>query len=256
MHRTAVRRTAVAASALSLTLVLSACGKDDSPAKDESKDKTASSAPAAGSEGKALSQAELDKLALAKGDVEQHEISKATKADLAGTDGASTDKAECAPLADVMVARGTAKPSATSVVKIMAVPEAPAEDASPEEKAEAGLSALGATITIDALSSYEGKGAEEAIAAVKKAGADCAGGFTMITGAEKTKITKVETGSYTGGDEAVAYTFAMDLGGESSTGHLVAVRKGGTVAAFYSMSLAGKAEQPKAVIDAQLKKLG
>ncbi|MFD7443081.1 hypothetical protein [Streptomyces sp. NPDC059909] len=48
----------------------------------------------------------------------------------------------------------------------------------------------------------------------------------------------------------------MDLEGETGVTHLVAVRKGGTLATFHAQSLAGKAEQPKTVIDAQVKKLG
>ncbi|GAA2256072.1 lipoprotein [Streptomyces amakusaensis] len=260
MHRTAVRRTAVAVSALSLTMILGACSKDESAsAKDEPKTKASTSAPAAAPEGadaKALSAAELEKLALAESDIPNHKISKATKADLAGAESASSDKAECEPLVAAMVARGSGEPAASAIRKIVAVPKSPAADASAEEKAEAGLNAMGATITAATVSSYEGKAAEEALAAVKKAGADCAGGFTLIVGADKTKVTKVETGSFTGGDEAVAFTLVMDLGGQSATTHLVSARKGGTVADFYAMSLAGKAEQPKQVIEAQLKKLG
>ncbi|GGZ61996.1 hypothetical protein GCM10010387_64430 [Streptomyces inusitatus] len=257
MHRTAVRRTAVAASALSLTMILGACSKDDSAsAKDEPKTKASTSAPAAAPDAKALSAAELEKLALAESDIPNHKISKATKADLAGAKSASSDKAECEPLVAAMVARGSGEPAASAIRKIVAVPKAPAADASAEEKAEAGLNAMGATVTAATVSSYEGKAAEDALAAVKKAGADCAGGFTLIVGADKTKITKVETGSFTGGDEAVAFTIAMDLGGQSATSHLVSARKGGTVADFYAMSLAGRPEQQKGATEAQQKKGG
>ncbi|MEU1310940.1 hypothetical protein ABZ419_18890 [Streptomyces cinnamoneus] len=257
MRRTTVRRTAVAATAVSLALLVSACGskKEDSSAKDEPKAKASSGAPAAPG-GKALSKAELDKLVLTQADLQGHKVAEATQADLAATKDVSSDKAECKPLVDAMMMHGAGTPAATATRKIVAVPQAPAADASAEEKMKAGLGALGATVTADTLGSHDGQGATEAVAGLKKAGTDCAGGFTLTAGGEKTKITKVESASYTAGDEAVAFTLTVDLEGQAGTAHMVAVRKGSTVATFYSQSLAGKAEQPKAVIDAQMKKLG
>ncbi|MCA6092027.1 hypothetical protein LE181_07605 [Streptomyces sp. SCA3-4] len=256
MRRTTLRRTAVAATAVSLALLVSACGskKEDSSAKDQPKAKASSAAPAA--DGKALSKAELDKLVLTQADLQGHKVAEATEADLAATKSVSSDKAECKPLVDAMMMHGAGTPAATATRKIAAVPQAPAADASAEEKMKAGLGALSATVTADTLGTHDGQGATEAVAGLKKAGTACAGGFTLTAGGEKTKITKVEPASYTAGDEAVAFTLTVDLEGQSGTAHMVAVRKGTTVATFYSQSLAGKAEQPKAVIDAQMKKLG
>ncbi|MGW2560772.1 hypothetical protein ACWCXB_16315 [Streptomyces sp. NPDC001514] len=251
MRRTIVRRTAVSASAVSLALLVGACGSGDPAAKDEPK----GGAPAA-SAAKALSQAELDELILAEGDLQGHKFSKATAADIAAAKTVTSDKAECKPLVDVMALRAAGTPGATATRKIVAVPKAPDADASPEEKALAGLGALGATVTADTLGSYDGEGAADAFAAIKKAGADCADGFALVAGAEKTNFTKVEPAAYTAGDEAVAFTITVDLDGETGVTHLVAVRKGGTLATFHAQSLAGKAEQPKTVIDAQVKKLG
>ncbi|MEE1753155.1 hypothetical protein [Streptomyces sp. SP18CS02] len=252
MRRITLRRTAVAAGAVSMALLVSACGSGDTAAKDESKGQESAAAPAA----KALSQAELDKLVLTKADLPDHMVAEVTKAELAASASATGDKTECKPLVDVMAMRGAGTPGATATRKLVAVPKPPAEDASPEEKLQAGLGALGATSTVDTLGTYDGQGAADAFAALKKAGADCAAGVTVTTGGEKMKITKVETAAYTAGDEAVAFTLGMDLEGETLKTQLVAVRKGGTVATFYAQSLAGTAQQPKAVIDAQLKKLG
>lgn len=255
MRRTTVRRTAFAVSTLSLALLASACGSDGTAAKDEPKGKTSASAPAAPA-GKALSQAEVDNLVLAEADLKDHKVAKATEADFATAKTVTTDKAACTPLVDVMALRGAGKPGATATRKVIAVPKGPGANASAEEKAKAGLDALGATVTADTVASYNGQGAAEALAALKKAGTDCAGGFALIAGSDKTSFTKVAPASYTAGDEAVAFTLTADLDGETGTAHLVAVRKGSTLATFYAQSLAGKAEQPKAVIDAQVKKLG
>ncbi|MFE4370908.1 hypothetical protein ACFRMN_22210 [Streptomyces sp. NPDC056835] len=257
MRRTTVRRTAVAASAVSLALLIGACGSGepaaDATPKGEDKGKESATAePAA----EALSQTELDKLVLAADDLTGHRVAEANAADLASAKGSTTDTAKCQPLVDAMSLRAVGKPAATSIRKIVAVPADPAKDASAEEKALAGLNALTSTVTSDTLGSYGGTGAPDAFAELRAAGEACADGFTMITGKDKTKITKVEPGSYTGGDEAVAFVLTVDLEGESGKADLVAVRKGGTLASFYSQSLGGTTEQPKAVIDAQLAKLG
>ncbi|MFI1256959.1 hypothetical protein ACH4U6_24715 [Streptomyces netropsis] len=255
MRRTIVRRTAVAASAVSLALLVGACGSSDKPAAEassEGKEKGKESASA----GKVLSKAELDKLMLVESDLKDHKVTNASEADLASVKAATTDKAECKPLLGAMTLQSGGKPAATAVRKIMAMPPKPAEDASPEEKAKAGLSALGGTITSDVLGSYEGKGAQEALAELSAAGKACTGGFTMIVGSDKTKISKVAPATFSGGDEAVAFTLTLDADGSSGTTHVVASRKGSTLATFFAMSLAGKAEQPKAVVDAQLGKLG
>ncbi|MCD9144234.1 hypothetical protein [Streptomyces albireticuli] len=259
MRRTIVRRTAVTASAVSLALLVSACGSDNkSEAKDEPKGKASQSAPAAGG-GKALSKAELEKLMVTEADVPGHKVTEATAADLATAKAVSSDKAECKPLVEAMNLHGAGAPTATVTRKVMALPKSPstAPDASPEDKAKAALGALGATITADTLGAHsDEKAAGEALAGLKKAGAACAGGFTVTADGDKTKMTKVAPADYTAGDEAVAFTLGLDVEGQTAPTHLVAVRKGSTVATFYALSLTGQAEQPKAVVDAQVKKLG
>ncbi|WP_424891265.1 hypothetical protein [Streptomyces sp. XH2] len=256
MRRTTVRRTAVAATAVSLALLVSACGGSGKSEKDEPKDKASSSAPAAPS-GKGASQAELEKLVLTDADVPGRKVTEATAADLATAKGVSTDKAECKPLVDAMSLRSGGSPAATVIRKVLPPAPSAAPGASDEDKMKAGLGALGGTITSDTLGSYgDAKAAGEVIAALKKSGADCAGGFTLVAGSDKTKFTKVAPADLSTGDEAVAFTLGMDLDGKAGTTHLVAVRKGATVATFYALSLTGQAEQPKAVVDAQVKKLG
>ncbi|MBT2491318.1 hypothetical protein J7E96_22900 [Streptomyces sp. ISL-96] len=250
MRRTTVRRTAVAASAISMALLLSACGAD----------KSADAAPddkAPGKATKALSQAELDKLVLAEGDLKNHKVTEPSKAEVALAKTATSDKAECKPLVDAMMLKPVGSPAATTSRKISTLPEKPAKDATTEEKAEAGLAALGKTVLMsDGVGSYEGKGAQEALAALRTAGEACAGGFTMTAGSDKTKVTKLAPGTYAGGDEAVAFTVTTEQDGAVGTSQLVTVRKGNALVSFFAISLAGKTEQPKAAIDAQLAKLG
>ncbi len=146
----------------------------------------------------------------------------------------------------------------TARTKAVAKGKEPGADASPEDKAKAALdAAFGATATAVTLASYEGKGAEEAFTTLKGAGTACAGGYTGSQAGDSLKITKVVPGaSVTAGDEALAYTVVGDADGTQLSMELVIVRKGNTLATFSALSLAGKAEQPKAVIDAQVKKLG
>lgn len=256
MRRTIVRRTAVATSALSLALLVSACGSDEPAAKGSSKSKGGKTAAAdsssGGSAGKVLAQADLEKLALAEGDVKGYKIAKATDADVATGASLTTDKEECRPLVDIMGLRPTGKPGASAARKITFVPAKPSKDASAEEQADAVLAGLSATITAETLGSYEGKGAPDALAALAAAGKACAGGFTSTVGGEKTTVKAVTPATYSGGDEAVAFSVMIDLDGKPVATPLVAVRQGATVASFYSLAFAAEAEQPKALVEAQL----
>lgn len=253
-----VRRTATAAaSAAVFALLVTACGSDEPADEATSANKGGASAEAAADPAaKALTQADLDKAILAEGDVKGLKVAPFTEADLAAAKTATADNAACKPIVSLMSAGSLGEPGASAQRRATSMPPEPAKDASPEEKLEAGLAAMGgAALTSDVLSSYDGKGAEEALATLRTAGEACAGGFTATAGTEKTKVTKVAPATYSGGDEAVAFTVTVDLEGESATSELVVARKGSTLAAFYSMSLSGKTEQPKEAIDAQLAKL-
>jgi hypothetical protein len=120
------------------------------------------------------------------------------------------------------------------------------------------LKGFSVTRTSVALNSYDGKGAEEAFTALKTAVTACAGGYTVSAEGEKTKIEKVTPGApAAGGDESLTFALVLDLKeGDKATWQYAVVRKGGTLATFSSMNLTGDAEQPKPVIEAQVKKLG
>lgn len=255
---TRVRRTAIAASAVAFALLVTACGSDEPAGEDTpaSKDK-ASAEAAADPAAKALTQAELDKAVLAEGDVKGLKVASFKEAELAAAKTATADDEACKPFASVMFVGSLGEPGASAQRRATAMPPEPAKDASPEEKLEAGLAAMGgAALTSDVLSSYDGQGAQEALATLRTAGEACAGGFTATVGTDKTKVTKVAPATYSGGDEAVAFTLTTDAEGESMTSQIVVARKGSTLASFFTMSLSGKTEQPKEAIDAQLAKLG
>jgi hypothetical protein len=267
MRRTTARRTAVAACAVSFALLVGACGAEksegDAAAGDKAKGKDGGSSAA-----KALSAAELEKLVLAAKDLKvEHKITKATKVDQVAGKRAATDKAECKPFVDVLAFRPLGTPGASAQRKIVPVPAKAAKDATPEEKMKAAMDVFKGTITSDTIGSYDGKGAEEAFAALRSAGEACTGGFILSDGADlankdNTKFTKVAAGTaYTGGDEALVFDLSFDMegeGGAKETGshQVVAVRKGNNLAAFGVLGLTGKAEFPKAIIDAQVAKLG
>ncbi|MCB5178603.1 hypothetical protein [Streptomyces antimicrobicus] len=243
------------ASALSLALLATACGSDKPADKKDEPKPAGSSAAAPAAKGK--TDAEVAALVVTQADVPDQLVSAEGGAKAAAEGSKATvDKAECKPLMQAQSAQkvGAATGSGRTVAK--AKPKEPSAGASAEDKLKAGLEALGATQTLVSVGSYDGKGAEEAFASLKTAAGACAGGYTVDEGGDKVKFLDVKPGaSVTAGDEAAAFTMTMDLdGGEKSTNHFVVVRKGNSLATFYSFGLT--ATQPKTVIDAQAKKLG
>ncbi|MFH8616790.1 hypothetical protein ACH4E8_17145 [Streptomyces sp. NPDC017979] len=262
MSKVPVRRTAVAASLISLSLALTACGSEDEK-KDAKGDAKGSPSAAAAPAAKALTQAELEKLALAKADLKDHEFTDPEPGDILKSGSAVADKPACRPLAAAAM-EGTPGTAVARVSRmIMPVPKtAPTPSgASTDEKIETGLKNAADSLdrismTFTTLSTYDGTGAADAMAALKKAGTDCAAGFGVTVEGDKTKITKVAPAAYGGGDEAIAHTLTMDIDGEPTETQLVTVRKGGTIANFFTMLLGEKAAPSKAIPDAQVKKLG
>ncbi|MGW2037384.1 hypothetical protein [Streptomyces virginiae] len=254
MRSTLVRRSVLSASAVSLALLATACGSDKADTKADAKPSAPASSQAPAAKGK--TDAELAKLLVTQADLADHTFKESTPAEAAAGATATSDKPECKVLvqAQAFVPAGT--PSGTARTKAIATPK-PAAGTSPEEAAKAIAGALGSTATTVTLASYEAKGAEEAFAAVKTASTKCAGGYAATQDGETTKITKVTPGAaVTGGDESLPLTVELDADGEKLTTQLVLVRKGNTVATFSSLSLAGTAEQPKVLVEAQAKKLG
>ncbi|GLF99602.1 hypothetical protein [Streptomyces yaizuensis] len=245
MPRTAVRRTTVvAASLLSLALTLSACSEADSGKEDKGgAQKNAKEVPAA----------ELAKLMLTKEDVPGHRFKQATAADLKQTAGEGAKDAKCAPIVDALTLRTGGKPSHEATQTITPEPKKPPKDASPEEQMKA---ALGGTTVQIGLVSLAGEGGADALAALEKAGQDCAGGFDL-KGADATKVKTVEKDGFSAGDESVSLLLTSDLDEKTTMKtYVVAVRKGSVVATFAALSLAGETQHPKALVEKQLAKLG
>ncbi|WP_327431072.1 hypothetical protein [Streptomyces sp. NBC_01236] len=276
MKRFALSRTgiAVAASALSLAL---ATGCSDSGTGDGDK--------AAGSDkgttaAKALSATELKSRIVATGDVDGYKVGAAdqTAGFASSKDDVTVVDEKCEPLAYVltgfapgdsaafvnrMVSEQAASPSASSTKSL--------EDMTDKEFEEAMKNitgALGQTVTIVSLSSYEGEGAQKTMSSVSDAIKGCASGFTATPkgGAkdDTEKFTKVEAEKASGtGDESLAFAVTGDADGDDVVVHCEVVRHGSTVATYYAFSLAafsgeggaGDYEIPAEIIKAQAAKL-
>ncbi|WUS98323.1 hypothetical protein OHA46_17360 [Streptomyces sp. NBC_00708] len=262
MRPTAIRRTAVAATVMSLALFTAACGSD-SDDKDGGKasgssaqpsEKGADQAPA-----KALSAAELEQVSLAQGDVKGHKVSKAGPADAIDAKDVTADKAACDVFGDLLMGAKAGSPAASTQRKVVSEPKKGA-DKDTADAEEAFKAAFDITTTMTTLASYDGKGAEETLASLRTAATECASGFTLTAAGTKQKIVKITEEQVKGGEEAAAWKVAVEADGEKMTLKLIALRQGATVASFSAMNLAamdggGDFDLPAAVIDAQAKKL-
>ncbi|MEV0175139.1 hypothetical protein AB0I00_28980 [Streptomyces sp. NPDC050803] len=243
---------AIGVSVLSLALI-TGCSSEES---DDSKgtDSAASSSPTQAA--KALSAAALEKLLLAQGDVEGYKVDSGDDTLPKSKSEVKTDKAECDPLAWATAALA---PGETDANASNTVAEDKASDATanPEDLADA----FNVNMTFVGLSSYEGDGAEKAMKAVSDGVAACSGGYALAAGGENTKVTKVAEAEGSGlGDESVAFAEDVDMEGETATFHTEVVRKGNTIATFYTVNFAAlgtgeAAEIPAAVVEAQVAKL-
>ncbi|MFF1507723.1 hypothetical protein [Streptomyces sp. NPDC058326] len=254
--RTPFRTASVAVTAVSLALLVTACGggkKSDDQGKDGKDAAPSASATTSAPPAEALSAAELEKLIVEQADLPGYQVKKAPAAEIVPSSAVAADKPSCKPFADAMSYIATGNPAASAHRRAIEVPKTDGATASPEDI----MGALGAPATGVTLGSYDGKGAQEAFASLKKAGAECGGGFTLIGGGEKTKITKVEPETVSAGDEALAWTVTTDVAGQPFVTKLVAFRKGGTLASFSTLSFGGPVKSlPTAIITAQDKKLG
>ncbi|MFI2085191.1 hypothetical protein ACH43Y_33100 [Streptomyces rubiginosohelvolus] len=265
MRATAVRRTALAASAAALALLATACsGSSDADGKDE-KGAANGSSSAPKTPAKALTAAELEKATLAQGDVKGTKITKAGPADEVPADGIKVDKEACLPIAHAMSGVPQEGAVATTKRKVIDEPkktdEKSLEDLGEGEAEDLFKNAFDLTSTAVVLSSYEGAAGPDAFATLKKAAADCAGGFTATVGKTPTKIASITEEKVTGGDEAAAWTVTSEDDGDTVPLKLAVLRKEGAVATFFAFNLAAaggegvKFELPTAVVAAQDKKL-
>ncbi|MEV6952786.1 hypothetical protein [Streptomyces sp. NPDC051183] len=246
MRTALVRRTVLTASAVSLALLATACGgSDKADAKKDDVKPSAAPSPSAPSAPavKALTEAELEKAVLADGDVPKHKIRNPEAGDVSAAADVTSDKPECQPLALV----GGLAPIGTVSAGVARL--GASEPTIAGDPTSSGIMAL-------RLASYEGKGAADAFASLKKAGADCAGGFVVTEEGEKTTIKSVTPATATGGDEVAAWTLVIEEDGETMQSPIVAVRRGATLVTVQSVSFTGKTAVPQDIVDAQLKKLG
>lgn len=267
MSATAIRRTVLAASAVSLALVVTACGGGEQGGEDkEAKGGTKAEQPAA----KTLTAAELEKLVVAKGDVKGHEVTEPGKDDVFDPDAVSVATAECEPVGQVLSALPAGKPAA-SVQRLVVQESEAAKKGMPsaqelgemteKEAEEATLDSLDITKTMTSLWSYEADGAEQTLATLRESGKKCAGGFAMTIDGEKQQVTKVSEETLSAGEDAVAWTVGTKQDGSAGETKVVVFRQGNTLAGFSSFNIAsvtrGEAfDQPTALIDAQAAKLG
>jgi hypothetical protein len=266
MRATAIRRTVLTASAVSFALLVTACGGSEQGGEDkEAKGGAKSEKPVA----KALAADELEKLVVAKGDVEGHEITEPGKGDVFEPDTLSVEKTECKPVAQVLSALPAGEPAASAQRLVVQEPEGAKKDMpSTEELAdmtekeaeEAMIDSLDITKTMTSLWSYDADGAEQTLATLREAGKKCAGGFAMTIDGEKQQVTKVSEEKLSAGEDAVAWTVGTKQDAAADT-KVVVFRQGTTLAGFSSFNIAaitrGEAfELPTAVIDAQAAKLG
>ncbi|MFH8527117.1 hypothetical protein ACH4GE_01700 [Streptomyces tendae] len=268
MSSTAVRRTALAASAAALALLVTACGgsSDDDSAAGDDKAKAEQSAPAEGAgesapAGKALTAAELEKVALAQADVKNGEVATELSADdQVAKDQISADDKACLPLVHVQGAVAQGEPAADVQRSWQGQSESPSESKGPDGQDMTDIDVNKILLNV---ASYADGGAEEAMAGLKTAVEKCAGGFDATAGGDKMRVTKVSgADAPKGGDEGITVNVGVATGGDGSgLMKLVVVRKGSTLATFSAVNLSSmmtgaEFEVPAEVVDAQVAKLG
>ncbi|MFI9581250.1 hypothetical protein ACIHCQ_05285 [Streptomyces sp. NPDC052236] len=250
------QRTAVAAAALALAMGLTAaCGAGSEDGGGSSSDKAAhttspkaeqpkpkptpepeTSATPTGAAPKNLSQAELDKAILAKGDVPGFNVGPM---DAPPPQGETPDKAECAPLTSVISGRPEPLAQASAYRQLTG----------PKDDRPA---------VSEFLTAHGQQGAVSVLSRLRAAVEACEGGF-KATGAEGPS-------TYTGvkalpvarvGDDAVAYQVTGDFAGAPVPLVFEVVRSGSTLATFYTANFEGPRTPrvPPALLTAQVAKL-
>ncbi|MEV4044325.1 hypothetical protein [Streptomyces sp. NPDC049744] len=268
MSSTAVRRTALAASAAALALLATACGgsSDDDGAAGEETAKTEQSASAEGAgasapAGKALTAAELEKVALAQADVKNGEVATELSADdQVAKDQIAADNEACLPLVHVQGAVAQGEPAADVQRSWQGQSESPSKSKGPDGQDMTDIDVNKIMLNV---ASYADGGAEQAMAGLKAAVEKCAGGFEATVGSDKMRVTKVSgLDRLKAGDEGLTVSIGVATGGDTDgLMKLVVVRKGATLATFSAVNLSSmmtgaEFKVPAEVVDAQVAKLG
>ncbi|MFD5420605.1 hypothetical protein ACFWJT_21585 [Streptomyces sp. NPDC127069] len=254
MGTTSVRRGVLAAAAVSLCLLATACDSGGSAAAGGGSGEVRTEAAPGGT---AKSAAALTRMLVAPADLPEYTVEEKFRK-TGPEQKAETDKAACEPLVRAQAHMPLGKVGGTAGVAVFGKPEPAPADASEDEKLDALRQSAGRKGTSVFLDSYAGKGAEEAFAAVKGAVTACAGGYTAFGGPKAVRVEQVlPVPQDPAGDESLAFRLVLGMrDGQKTNMQFVYVRKGDVLATFEVLSLLGDAPQPpKAVVEAQSKKL-
>ncbi|MFD3436148.1 hypothetical protein ACFWU3_01425 [Streptomyces sp. NPDC058685] len=261
---TSARPTLLTAlSAFSALLLATACTSDDGKEPAKGSDAPASSGattgagPADGGSGdggaggdsdkgdggdtsKPLSSPQLERSALATGDLPGFQVSSGKSA-LAPAGQPAADTPTCQPLADAM---GDApSPRAKSTVN----------------RGLGSVKNVGLAVSAS-VSAYSEADAVKLMDGLKKAVGACGKGFTATLQGRSGSYREVKESPFTtkGADETVSWTAVGTNEGVATPVHLVVVRQGATVARFMALDLARRVPPrvPREVADKQLAKVG
>lgn len=219
-----------------------------SGAREEPGPADAPSSPAGGEDQRdgptrALSEAELDKVAITTSDTEGYTVRKPSAAEVSGAGEGTAHPSRCDPIAALIM--GVPRPEPSAVVYRQLGSKRQSDD-------RAGV------ILFEILSSHEANGARRAIRDMRGAVSDCAGGFAIKggEGAGAYVAVKALPEPEVGGD-AVAFQVMGDLEGQEVPMVFTVVRRGSVLATFYSMNLMDetRADVPAHVVQAQADKL-
>ncbi|MFE5619863.1 hypothetical protein [Streptomyces sp. NPDC056470] len=242
MRTTALRRTALAATAVTLTVLVTACGGateegEVKGARTEAPKASATAAPASSATpaAKALYAAELEELVVADADLKGYKVEKPR-----GTIGSSAltvDKDACKPIADALFAL----PHHLAFASV-----------------ERQAASAGGPMTMLSLGSFEGDNTKEVLPALKASATACAGGFTVSVLGDAMQVRSVSPMTVRGGEEVLAWKVKSEVPAGPLVTSVVVSRTKSTVASFATISPARAWDkgQGQAVIDAQAAKLG
>ncbi|MEU3691577.1 hypothetical protein [Streptomyces narbonensis] len=257
MRSVRLRRPVIAVTALSLALVVTACGEAQKEAgqgkgvgKESTPSASAPSATSAPSSAKGLTQAELDEAIVAPADLKGHKVK--IHGGQISSSAVTVDKEECKPIADALFAVPHHLATASAQVEAIEVPKG--ASAASEDVLKNGL---GAPLTDLTLSSYDGNNFQQALAEVKASAAACADGFSVTVVDQTTKVLSVVPAQVSVGDESWAWTLDLGWRGGPHGTSVVVFRKGSAVATASTTSRtpSGTRGMPKALLDVQAAKL-
>ncbi|MFD7626383.1 hypothetical protein ACFV7Q_10100 [Streptomyces sp. NPDC059851] len=183
---------------------------------------------------------ELERSALAQGDLPGYQVSAQAKNPNAPDGQPRADRKACQPLADIM--GDEPDPAARETV-----------NRGIGSQKEVGL-AVSASV-----SSYAERDAKALLTRLKDAVAACGTGFTATVESQSGSYRDVRASDYrTSGDDTVSWTTTAAAQGVSAQVHVVVVRQGDTVVRLMALNVSGagqKARVPHEVADKQLEKV-